>query len=117
MKKRSLVVLALSLLVFLAICGAAVASELSDAAARGAGLFKDAALGTNGKSCATCHADGSVWAGQARFPKVALGGLRTLDQAIQICISSALGGKLLPWDDARLTALAAFVDAASTPKK
>lgn len=117
MKKRSVVVLALSVFLFVAVCGPAFASELSDAAARGASLFKDPALGANGKSCAACHEDGSAWAGKTRFPKVALGGLHTLDQAIQICISNALGGKPLPWDDARLTALAVFVDAAYAPKK
>lgn len=116
MKKRSLAVLSLALVVVLAICGATFAGELSDAAARGASLFKDPALGANGKSCATCHEDGGVWAGKARFPKIAVGGLHTLDQAIQICISSALGARLLPWDDARLTALAVFVDSAYAPK-
>lgn len=117
MKKRSLVVFALSAVVTLVICGAAFASELSDAAARGAALFKDPALGANGKSCATCHEDGKVWAGKARFPKIAVGGLHTLDQAIQICIANALGGKPLPWDDGRLTALAVFVDGAYAQKK
>jgi cytochrome c553 len=117
MKMRSLIVLPLSLLVALIISGAAFADELSDAAARGASLFKAPALGANGKSCATCHEDGGVWAGKGRFPKVAVGGLHTLDQAIQICISNALGGKTLAWDDERLTALAVFVDAAYAPKK
>lgn len=118
MKKRFLVAFPLSLLVASVIfCGVALASELSDAAARGAALFKDPALGTNGKSCTSCHEDGRVWAGKARFPKVAVGGLHTLDQAIQICISSALGGKPLPWDDGRVTDLAIFIDAAYTQKK
>ncbi len=117
MKKCSAVVLTLSLLIAIAICGAVFASDLSDAGTRGARLFKDPALGTNGKSCATCHEDGKVWAGKARFPKVAVGGLHTLDQAIQICISNALGGKPLAWDDPRLTDLAVFIDAAYVPKK
>jgi cytochrome c553 len=117
MKKGFLLVLSLSLLVSLAVCAAAFAEGLADAAARGAKLFKDPALGANGKSCSSCHGDGSAWAGSARFPKAALGGVRTLDQAIQICISSALGAKPLAWDDERITALAVFVDAAYAPKK
>lgn len=117
MKKRSLVLFSVCLFVSLAVCGAAFADELSDAAAKGAALFKDASLGTNGKSCASCHSDGSGWAGKARFPKVALGGVRTLDQAIQTCIVNPLAGKALAWDDARLTALAVFVDAAYGAKK
>jgi hypothetical protein len=44
-----------------------------------------------------------------------MGGVHTLDQAIQICVSSALGGKPLGWDDERLTALAVFVDGAYAP--
>jgi cytochrome c553 len=117
MKKRGVVVLSVFILVSVAVCGVAVADELSDGAVRGAALFKDPALGTNGQTCASCHADGGAWAGKARFPKVALGGLRTLDQAIQTCITGPLAGKPLPWDDARLTALAVFVDGTYGPKK
>jgi cytochrome c peroxidase len=117
MKKLSLFALPLALLVCLAVSAAAFAAEPADAAARGAKLFKDPALGANGKSCATCHQDGRAWEGKPRFPKVGLGGVHTLDQAIQICISNALGAKTLPWDDGRLTDLAFFVDAAYTPKK
>ena len=93
----------------------AVASDIEAVVARGKALFADASLGTNGKSCATCHGEGKVWAGKSRFPKVALGGTRTLDQAIQICVTNALAGTLLPWDDERLSALAVFVDRLYTP--
>jgi mono/diheme cytochrome c family protein len=117
MKKRSLIVLSLSILIVAATAAAALADERSDALARGAKIFADPGLGANGKSCSACHGDGAVWAGKPRFPKVALGGLRTLDQAIQTCISNAQGGKPIPWDDPRLTALAVFVDAAYAPKK
>jgi cytochrome c553 len=115
--KRSLFVLGLACIAAAALCPAASADERSDALARGAKLFADTGLGANGKSCATCHGDGSVWAGKPHFPKVAVGGLHTLDQALQICISNALGAKPVPWDDKRLTDLAVFVDAAYAPKK
>ncbi len=117
MKKFPFFVLPLSLLVCLAVGAVALADAPADAAARGAKLFQDPALGANGKSCASCHEDRRVWAGKARFPKVALGGAHTLDQAIQICVSNALGGKPLAWDDPRLTDLAFFVDAAYGPRK
>ena len=81
---------------------AALADERSDALAQGAKLFADPALGANGKSCSTCHGDGAVWAGKPGFPKVALGGLHTLDQAIQICISNALGAKPIGLEGAGL---------------
>lgn len=93
------------------------ADELADAAARGAKLFAAATLGTNGKSCAVCHADAAAFAGKARFPRVAFGGLRTLDQAIQTCVVNALAGAPLAWDDGRLTALAVFLDSRFASKK
>jgi mono/diheme cytochrome c family protein len=115
--KRSLAVIAFTCFAATALSAAAFADERSDALARGAKLFADPALGANNKSCSTCHGDGSAWAGKPRLPKVAVGGLHTLDQAIQICIASALGAKPLAWDDGRITALAVFVDAAYAPKK
>lgn len=117
MVKHCFVLLAIALFAAAALCPGVLADERSDALAKGAKLFADPALGANGKSCSTCHGDGKVWAGKPRFPKVAVGGLHTLDQAIQICIANALGAKPIPWDDARLTALAVFVDAAYAPKK
>ena len=117
MKKRCLFVGTLLVFTWCAMSAAALAETGPDYLARGAKLFADPGLGTNGKSCSVCHDGGTVWAGKPRFPKVGLGGMHTLDQAIQICISNALGGKLLTWDDERLTALAVFVDAAYAPKK
>lgn len=100
-------------LVFLAgatLCAPAAAGPREDAGARGAALFADPGLGTNGKSCATCHGGAAGWAGKPRFPKFALGGVRTLDQAIQTCVVNAVQGRVLAWDDERLTALAVFID-------
>ncbi len=115
MKKNSILIFSLALLCGAALVTAALADTRADFAARGAKLFADTGLGANGKSCASCHGDGKVWAGKPRFPKAALGGMHTLDQAIQICVASALGGKPLAWDDERLTALAVFVDGAYAP--
>ena len=117
MMKRFVLVLSLAVLAGFAAATVAVADEKSDAVARGAKLFADATLGTNGKSCATCHGNGSGWAGMTRFPKLGLGKLRTLDQAVQTCIVNPMAGKALAWDDQRLTDLAVFTDAAYAPKK
>jgi len=92
--------------VFLLAASPAFAGALDDAAAAGGRLFASTELGTNGKSCSTCHGDGSVFAGREPFPKEALGGVRTLDQAIQVCITNALAGRALAWDDRRITDLA-----------
>lgn len=115
MKRCPVLIFSLALLGGAALCSVALADARADFAARGAKLFADTGLGANGKSCATCHSDGKVWAGKPRFPKVALGGMHTLDQAIQNCVAGALGGKPLGWDDERLTALAVFVDGAYAP--
>jgi mono/diheme cytochrome c family protein len=82
--------------------------ELKDARHAGIAVFADAGLGTNGKSCIECHAP-SHFAGKKPFPKIAMGKVRTLDQAMQTCIVNALQGKALAWDDERLTALSVYV--------
>jgi cytochrome c peroxidase len=87
---------------------APVVDPLKDARHAGQALFDDASLGTNGKSCGKCHAP-SHFAGKAPFPKVAMGRMRTLDQAVQTCIVNSLQGKALAWDDDRLTALSVYV--------
>jgi cytochrome c len=110
MKKTPVLFVSMTLLVGAALSSPAAAGLKEEAAARGAKLFADSSLGTNGKSCASCHADTTAWAGKPRFPKFALGAVRTLDQAIQTCITNALQGRALPPDDEKLTALAVYTD-------
>lgn len=94
----------------------AVAGDLEDAAARGQQLFADASLGTNGKSCNSCHTDlgkGDIpFTGRAPFPKVfsMAKKMRTLDQTVQGCIMGAMKGSPLAWDDAKLTDLVTYVN-------
>lgn len=94
----------------------AAAGDLEDAAARGKQLFADASLGTNGKSCNSCHTDmgrGDIpFTGRAPFPKVfsMAKQVRTLDQTVQACIAGALKGKALAWDDAKLTDLVTYIN-------
>jgi mono/diheme cytochrome c family protein len=107
-RKYSLAVLVAAVASFLSV-PAVRAGSLDEAAKEGARAFADTGLGSNGKSCSTCHGDGTAFAGRTAFPKEALGGVRTLDQAIQVCLTNALGGKALPWDDRRLSGLAVFL--------
>ena len=92
------------------------AGELEDAIASGQKLFVDMSLGTNGKSCNSCHTSmgqGDIpFTGLAPFPKVfsMAKKMRTLDQTVQGCIMGALKGNPLAWDDARLTDLVTYVD-------
>jgi mono/diheme cytochrome c family protein len=113
MKALALATILFTVLGFAATAGAAppdvpVLDVLKDARHAGQALFDDATLGTNGKSCIKCHAP-SHFAGKAPFPKVAMGKVRTLDQALQTCIVNALQGKALAWADERLTALSVYV--------
>jgi cytochrome c len=93
-----------------------VAGELEDAIAGGQKLFADASLGTNGKSCNSCHTNmgkGEIpFTGRAPFPKVfsMAKKMRTLDQVVQGCIMGAMKGNPLAWDDARLTDLVTYVN-------
>lgn len=72
-------------------------------------LFNDPTLGTNGRSCATCHisdekiaalADKKVWFG---------GEAKTLEQAINICIKGPLEGTQLPEDSVEIKSIAQYM--------
>jgi len=72
-------------------------------------LFYGQSLGTNGKSCSTCHqserklgvlASKSSWFG---------GNAKTLEQAINLCIQSTLKGKALPEDSVELQSISLYM--------
>jgi cytochrome c peroxidase len=88
---------------------ASYAQEDKPSAALGKKLFSDTSLGTNGRSCATCHpsrkkiaelADRGTWFG---------GKAKTLEQAINICITGPLAGKPLPEDSVELRSIAEYM--------
>jgi len=112
---RTALFLAALLAVPLVDAGPAPAGEVEDAAARGAKLFADASLGSNGMSCNSCHtgmgAGEAPLTGRTPFPKVfsMARQVRTLDQTVQACIVNALKGKPLAWDDPKLTDLVTYV--------
>ena len=113
----------LALLVAPAVWSAsAVAGPVEDAAARGEKLFSDAGLGTNGKSCNSCHTElgkgDNKLTGRSTFPKVfsMAKKVRTLDQTVQLCITGAMKGPALAWDDDKLADLASYVNALNQMK-
>lgn len=65
--------------------------------------FYDTSLGTNGKSCATCHENGKGLenAGDYDVP--------TLREFVNFCIRDALKGKMLPADDPRLAEIEKYM--------
>ena len=66
---------------------------------RGKQLFSDSKLGTNNKSCNTCHPDGK--------------GLEKagadLGSTIQACLQKVLGGKTLATDSQEIKDLVAYI--------
>lgn len=96
---------------------------LAESAERGKKLFAEPALGTNGKTCNSCHLefgrsekpgpqDAKNFLRKDTFPKYVpmAKKVMTLDQMIQLCITTQLAGKPLNWDDSRLTDLAVYVN-------
>jgi cytochrome c peroxidase len=88
---------------------AALATDSKPSAELGKQLFDGPSLGTNGKSCSTCHqserklgvlASKSSWFG---------GNAKTLEQAINICIQSTLKGKALPEDSVEIQSIALYM--------
>jgi cytochrome c len=70
---------------------------------RGKELFNSTILGTNGKSCATCHAGGKKLEKAAGYDE------KLLEKIVNQCIVKALEGKALPPDSPDLTSLVAYV--------
>ena len=72
-------------------------------AARGKELFNSSTLGTNGKSCDSCHAGGGKLGKSAAYDEA------KLKKIINQCISMALKGKPLPSDSPDLASLALYL--------
>ncbi len=68
------------------------ASDLEE----GRQAFNDASLGSNGKSCASCHSDGKGLENACDYD------VPTLQEMVNFCIRDAMKGTLLPEQDARI---------------
>lgn len=66
-------------------------------------LFNSTELGSNGKSCQTCHAHGGKLDHIDQYMPITLRGI------INICIHDALKGKPLPEEDAKLYDLEKYI--------
>lgn len=85
------------------LAGAAPAKPTGPDADRGRALFESRTLGTNGKSCAMCHAGGK------RFEEVAETPDAELARYVNSCIEAMLAGKPLPEGSEDLRALVLHV--------
>ena len=70
---------------------------------RGKELFNSTALGTNGKSCASCHAGGD------KLEEIAGYSQQQFEEIVNRCIVMALKGKALAPGSSDLASLVAYV--------
>ena len=95
--------------VLLAALLSAASAAAQDPVERGKTLFNSTRLGTNGKSCATCHAEGSKLKETASYDD------GELVKVINHCIKEALAGKAPSAYSADMKALVAYIRAVAKP--
>ncbi len=99
---RSLALLAI-ILMFGA--GTAHAGDIS----KGKSLFNSAKLGTNGKSCSSCHPDGRNIDGSKSSYSILGSEQSNIEDAANFCIEMALSGKALEKNSGKMKDLAAYL--------
>ncbi len=100
------------------------AAELAKSVKNGKALFNDESLGTNGMTCNSCHMEGGTKDAKMgdmvmpafdkvakKYPKYVTMAKKvmTLSQVNNLCITMAMKGKALTWEDQRLADLTAYV--------
>jgi cytochrome c peroxidase len=98
---------------FMALCSLAVAASAAMASdipsiERGKGLFNGTTLGTNGKSCATCHYAGKGLERAAGYDEV------RLEKIINQCIGGPLKGTELAPDSTEMKSLIMYLQSLVT---
>ncbi len=80
---------------------------------KGKALFNDPKLGTNGQTCGSCHPDGKglekSGAMDKKEWKTPGGVTKSLEDAINICITAALKGKALDNSSQEMQDLVAYI--------
>ncbi|NOY64620.1 MAG: hypothetical protein GXO97_04380 [Nitrospirae bacterium] len=80
-------------------------------------LFNDTTLGTNEKSCNSCHPDGSGINGKKQSYTIMGQKLGSVEDAINLCIKMALNGKVLKKDSQKMKDLSSFVKTLTGKKR
>jgi len=93
----------ISTLIALVSLVATAAAAANVSAQRGEELFNSTKLGTNGKSCATCHPKGQKLTKAARYDEAKLVSI------INGCVENALAGNPLPKDSPEMTSLVMYL--------
>ena len=114
---KSLKVIAVFALVMLA--GSAVFAMNHTPEERGKALFNDPQLGggTAGRSCNTCHPDGKGLYGVAEKMewKNPGGTFKSLEQAVNVCITMALKGKALDVKSDQMKDIVSYLKSLKAP--
>jgi len=100
MKLTSHVLIALMVLVTATVAAAKDAPSVE----RGSKLFSSASLGTNGRSCATCHPGGKGLEDVADYDE------KKMVTYVNNCIEKALKGKSLAGDSADMGSLVMYLN-------
>jgi len=85
--------------------GIAHAGDIS----KGKSLFNSTKLGTNGKSCNSCHADGGSIDGTKSSYSILGSEQSNIEDAANFCIEMALSGKALEKNSDKMKDLAAYL--------
>ncbi len=89
-----------------------VSLSFADDIAKGKALYNDPKLGgsTKGKSCASCHPESAAvkWLNKKEFSIMGTKG-KSLEEAINICIEKAMGGKPLDVKGNDMKAIMAYI--------
>lgn len=105
-------------LLTLAVCGLTFTLAFAaGSAAKGKALFNDPKLGTNGKSCNDCHPNGEglIGAGTKKEWKTPGGAHKSLEEAVNTCITMALKGKALKVKSGKMKDLVAYIKSLKAP--
>ncbi len=76
---------------------------------KGVEVFKDTNLGTNGKSCYSCHYKGSGIDGRKTEFTIMGKKKASIEDAVNFCIEVALKGKPLPKDSQKMQDLVSYL--------
>jgi len=84
---------------------------------RGKALFNDPSLGTNGKSCNSCHPNGARIDGRKKNYRIMGNKLGSIEDAANFCIKMALKGTPLAKDSQKMKDLSAYLRTLKGKKK
>lgn len=84
---------------------------------KGKALFNDVNLGTNGKSCNSCHSGGKDIDGSKETFSILGSEQESVEDAVNFCIEMALSGKPLKKDSMQMEDMVSYLKTLKVKKK